>query len=1050
MAGVLCRARISNAACVRAVLIPACGVGMWLQGSQSAAALEPRAVGGTPQRSGADRLASEPPNTIEEGPLASGLAVGPTGPTGFATAYATSYSCAFEFEPCHLAEFSGVSCAEASCTAVGTAVGNTTLAEGWGGTKWTIEPTPAPGDATWSTLASVSCTAATACLAVGSYYGSSGELPLAELWNGSSWTIRPPPTPSEGSNDVLSYVQCATAKACMAVGSYYSAATSQTVPLAELWDGSAWTIESAPLPSGADNGALTGVSCPEKAACTAVGAYSTPSTGQTPLAESWDGSTWSIHPAASPTGSTGSALNAVWCESAKSCSAVGSSASSSGGSLTLAESWDGTSWTIEPTPNPNASSYNGFTNLSCAPEGKPCTAVGFSGNTTLTESWDGMTWGELPITPEPAGSTQSSFSDVSCTAPNVCTAVGQYLDSTEGPTGAYLTLAERWNGTSWTIQLTANPALAGTDAATNITSSTADLHGTVYPGGAATTCYFEYGTTSAYGSTMPCAQTTGPGAAPVSVSANLAGLSPNTTYYFNLVATNAGGGMSYTPGPASFTTLATSGSGGPPPPPCASSEPAICSVTPDHGPWSGGTTVTIKGVGFQNGDRICWYTGTPAFAIQEGCDSSTMVTSATELTARTPAISSPNDAGTRYLGIRRCCSGLSLDNFVSDVPYSYTADFTNCPGPGTALATHFPVVPVASLGSLLKSYSVEYGALALTWKAVSPDPSVVCSVQSSVGALPVYVEFHPGLLPLPPVIPTGIPILAALSVTSARLDYFPVNQTRPPVCNWQTVTHDCSLNGDGLVMVRWHTDGFDEEDPILHTSFYNSGPLTYYVNASDTNIAGSLQSLEVYIHKTLIAHLPLVEKIAVIQEPPADLEVRDALGRVTGFERGGSVSRGIPHAAYVSGSHGFSAVILPQPDGGPYSVTVSGKPKTPYNLSMSAFEVSVADALQAVNVMRAGKLNSGGRIDFTFAPAVSATPRIGRHRAAIARARGRRRIRVKYALPRAVDSNGRAVPVVCVPRSGSLFRVGKTRVTCVAGATVGPVAESAFFVSVRR
>ncbi len=232
MTGVLCRARISNAACVRAVLIPACGVGMWLQGSQSAAALEPRAVGSTPQRSGADRLASELPNTIEEGPLASGLAVGPTGPTGFATAYATSYSCAFEFEPCNLAEFSGVSCAEASCTAVGTAVGNTTLAEGWDGTKWNIEPTPAPSNATWSTLASVSCTAATACLAVGSYYGSSGELPLAELWNGSSWTIRPPPTPSEGSNDVLSYVQCATAKACMAVGSYYSSATSQTVPLA--------------------------------------------------------------------------------------------------------------------------------------------------------------------------------------------------------------------------------------------------------------------------------------------------------------------------------------------------------------------------------------------------------------------------------------------------------------------------------------------------------------------------------------------------------------------------------------------------------------------------------------------------------------------------------------------------------------------------------------------------------------------------------------------------------------------------------------------------
>lgn len=574
MAGALCRARISNAARVRAVLIPACGVGMWLQGSQSAAALEPLAVGSTLHQSRADALVSGPPNEFGEGTPAAGLAVGPTGPTGFATAYANNYSCAFEFQPCDLGGFSGVSCAsETSCTAVGTAVGNASLAEGWGGTKWTIEPTPAPSDATYSTLASVSCVIPTKCLAVGSYYGSSGELPLAELWNGSSWTIRPPPSPPEASYSVLSYVQCASTEECMAVGSYYSTSTSQTVPLAELWDGSAWTIQSVLLPSGAESGALTGVSCPAEATCSSVGAYSTPGTGQTPLAEAWDGMNWTIQSTAIPAGSSSSALHAVWCESAKSCSAVGISASSSGGSLTLAESWDGTSWTVEPTPNPNASSYNGFTNLSCAPEGKPCTAVGFSGNTTLTESWDGMTWGELPITPEPAGSTQSSFSDVSCTAPNVCTAVGQYLDSTEGPTGAYLTLAERWNGTSWTIQPTANPALAGTDAATNITSSTADLHGTVYPGGAATTCYFEYGSTSAYGSTMPCAQTTGPGAAPVSVSANLAGLSPNMTYYFNLVATNAGGGMSYTPGPASFTTLATSGgggngNGGPPAPSC--------------------------------------------------------------------------------------------------------------------------------------------------------------------------------------------------------------------------------------------------------------------------------------------------------------------------------------------------------------------------------------------------------------------------------------------------------------------------------------------------
>jgi len=46
---------------------------------------------------------------------------------------------------------------------------------------WTIQPTPSG-----TTLPGVSCTSATACSAV----GSGG---LAELWNGSTWTIQPPP-----------------------------------------------------------------------------------------------------------------------------------------------------------------------------------------------------------------------------------------------------------------------------------------------------------------------------------------------------------------------------------------------------------------------------------------------------------------------------------------------------------------------------------------------------------------------------------------------------------------------------------------------------------------------------------------------------------------------------------------------------------------------------------------------------------------------------------------------------------------------------------------
>jgi chitodextrinase len=74
-------------------------------------------------------------------------------------------------------------------------------------------------------------------------------------------------------------------------------------------------------------------------------------------------------------------------------------------------------------------------------------------------------------------------------------------------------------------------------AASGITSTSAALSGLVNPSGAATTAWFEYGTTTAYGSsTSPVTLST---ASPL--SANLTGLASGITYHFRLVARNAGG-----------------------------------------------------------------------------------------------------------------------------------------------------------------------------------------------------------------------------------------------------------------------------------------------------------------------------------------------------------------------------------------------------------------------------------------------------------------------------------------------------------------------------
>src|SRR5207248_10503847 len=74
----------------------------------------------------------------------------------------------------------------------------------------------------------------------------------------------------------------------------------------------------------------------------------------------------------------------------------------------------------------------------------------------LAEVWDGVSWSIEP-TPTPQG--EARLNGVSCTSATACTAVGQYYDF---DSDTYLTLAERWDGTAWTIQSTPTPPRGAT------------------------------------------------------------------------------------------------------------------------------------------------------------------------------------------------------------------------------------------------------------------------------------------------------------------------------------------------------------------------------------------------------------------------------------------------------------------------------------------------------------------------------------------------------------------------------------------------------------
>ncbi len=331
---------------------------------------------------------------------------------------------------------------------------------GGGSSSWTIQSTPNPTGTNTSHLEDVSCTSASACTAVGRYTSKSAAYAtLAERWNGSSWTIQSTPNPAGAGRSYLNGVSCTSASACTAVGDHYDSATLVDAPLVERWNGSSWSIQTIPNPPGADETFLNGVSCTSATACTAVGSHNS-APGLTTLVERWNGSSWTIQTTPNQAGSNDVELGHVSCTSASACVAVGSYYDSSAGNYrSLVERWNGSRWTIQTTPGPVGTDTSSLSDVSCT-SASACTAVGFSvysatgALATLVERWNGSSW-TVQTSPSPGNRSDVQLNGVSCTSASACTAVGFASSS-----GADITLVERWNGSSWMIQGSPNPTNA--------------------------------------------------------------------------------------------------------------------------------------------------------------------------------------------------------------------------------------------------------------------------------------------------------------------------------------------------------------------------------------------------------------------------------------------------------------------------------------------------------------------------------------------------------------------------------------------------------------
>jgi hypothetical protein len=337
-----------------------------------------------------------------------------------------------------------VSCPTAkACSATGTRTAGAatgTVAEAWNGAAWTIERTPGIPGGTNGFLRGVSCTSAASCTAVGDYSAGTRDVTLAERWTGAAWTIEPTPNPRGAQSSFLYGVSCPAARSCTAVG-YFIGRAGAEMPLAERWNGSAWSVEADLSPPGHRQGVLMGVSCTAASACTAVGLSPTPPGASRTLAEAWNGSAWSVQPTPDAPGARLNSLAAVSC-TATACTAVGSDSASLGSTQTLAEARHGSAWSIEGTPNPGGATSSYLTGVSCTSTAA-CTASGHfvarnRTGLTLVEGWNGSKW-SVQRALRLAGTANSYLNGVSCTSPAECIAVGNFVSA--APT--QVALAER-------------------------------------------------------------------------------------------------------------------------------------------------------------------------------------------------------------------------------------------------------------------------------------------------------------------------------------------------------------------------------------------------------------------------------------------------------------------------------------------------------------------------------------------------------------------------------------------------------------------------------
>lgn len=217
-----------------------------------------------------------------------------------------------------------------------------------------------------------------------------------------------------------------------------------------------WTVAASQDPSNLDYSSLQKISCPAVDSCQAVGSYVDTNNDSHTLIESYDGTSWKLQPDHDPANTGSMGLNDLSCVSTTFCQAVGQYRDSSFVQRGLIYTYDGTSWTAMDSPQPMSAVYTALQGVDCVST-TFCQAVGthqdIDGNSyALVVTYDGTGW-NITTTSDPVNSSYSSLNSVDCTSTTFCQAVG---DSRDINNFAH-TQIQTYDGTSWSIATSPDP-----------------------------------------------------------------------------------------------------------------------------------------------------------------------------------------------------------------------------------------------------------------------------------------------------------------------------------------------------------------------------------------------------------------------------------------------------------------------------------------------------------------------------------------------------------------------------------------------------------------